>query len=147
MPNSQRTALYRLYNAEGNLLYIGISSDPSRRFRDHRSRHSWWGEVTNHSLEWFEIEFHALLAEVRAISTEAPRYNVRSTSRWKAQQSEAAKRISPEAKRRRGVGRAARAIQERVYRELRDAGTPRDQAACQALQARQAHKEASGLFD
>jgi excinuclease UvrABC nuclease subunit len=143
----ERTALYRLYDADDVLLYVGVTSDPKRRFRDHRAKRPWWNEVARNSIEWFSTEFRALQAEVQAIGAETPKYNIRSTEAWKAQQSATAKAVSPEARCRRGVGRAARAVQERVFWKLRAQDVPHDEAARQALLARQRYKEASGLFD
>jgi predicted GIY-YIG superfamily endonuclease len=143
----KRTALYRLFDARGALLYVGVTGDPTRRFRDHRTKKDWWQEVARHSVEWFESEWRALQAEVQAIATEAPRHNIRSTEEWKARQSAAAKAVSPENRRRRGVGRAARAVQERTFWALRAQGVPHGEAARQALLVRQQYKEASGLFD
>ncbi|WP_329616440.1 GIY-YIG nuclease family protein [Streptomyces brevispora] len=139
----ERTALYRLYDADGSLLYVGVTRDPKRRFRDHRGKKRWWGEVSSHSIEWVDIESHALQMEVQAIVMESPKYNVRSTEAYKAQQSETAKAVSPEGRRARGVGVAGRALQVRTLRALKARGVPSPEAERQALLARQRHKEAS----
>ncbi|MFD5616676.1 GIY-YIG nuclease family protein [Kitasatospora sp. NPDC127060] len=34
---ARRTALYRLFDASGALLYVGITTDPKARFKGHRS--------------------------------------------------------------------------------------------------------------
>jgi hypothetical protein len=71
----QRTALYRIRNAEGDLLYIGISERPEYRWFSHRKQHAWWAEVANYSLEWHDDRKAAEAAETEAIRTERPRHN------------------------------------------------------------------------
>lgn len=72
--------LYRLYDAAGRLLYIGVSSTVERRLRTHsyRGQNAWWGQVDHCSLEWFAEGHQALAAEVLAIRSERPVYNKRS---------------------------------------------------------------------
>ncbi|MFJ3950274.1 GIY-YIG nuclease family protein [Streptomyces libani] len=140
------TALYRLYDTAGGLLYVGVTNNPTHRFGQHKADKAWWGEVVQHSIEWFDGEWSALQAEVEAIATEEPKYNRRSTERYKVEQRATALAISAEARRRRGVGVAARAVQVRTLRELLAQGVPKDEAERQALLARQSYKAASGLF-
>ncbi|MGW7617381.1 hypothetical protein ACWGLG_16245 [Streptomyces antimycoticus] len=71
-----RTALYRLRSSTGDLLYVGISGTPFRRWVEHSVDKGWWPEVTDCSVEWFESRPAALLAEAAAIRTEHPTYNV-----------------------------------------------------------------------
>jgi len=71
----ERTALYRIRNAENDLLYVGISERPEYRWFSHRRQHSWWSEVAQYSLEWHESREAALEAEEEAIRTERPRHN------------------------------------------------------------------------
>ncbi|GAA3267945.1 GIY-YIG nuclease family protein [Streptomyces lavendulae] len=71
-----RTALYRLCGHDERLLYVGISEAPLRRWPEHAGDKAWWPEVANFSLEWFESRPAAHAAEVAAIRTEAPKYNV-----------------------------------------------------------------------
>lgn len=74
-----RTAVYRHYDADGRLLYIGCSCDPFSRFAVHRSVSSWAHDVANMSVEWFPDRETALCAEKAAILTEKPPHN----SGWK----------------------------------------------------------------
>ncbi|MER7953823.1 GIY-YIG nuclease family protein [Streptomyces sp. NPDC096030] len=69
------TAVYRLFNAAGDLLYVGSSCDPTRRWREHRKEMFWWREVERHDREWFASAELARYAENFAIDTENPRYN------------------------------------------------------------------------
>ncbi|MFF1499726.1 GIY-YIG nuclease family protein [Streptomyces sp. NPDC058316] len=71
-----RTALYRLRDDAGQLLYIGISEDPLRRWPEHAKGKSWWPKVVDLSLEWFASRDLALTAEVAAIRSERPLHNV-----------------------------------------------------------------------
>lgn len=73
-PAAQRTALYRLYDRNGVLLYVGITVDPPVRFQAHSSR-TWWSEVTRSTLEWWPSLEAAEVAEKRAIETERPIHN------------------------------------------------------------------------
>lgn len=147
MTEPERTALYRLYDADDGLLYVGVTNKPKRRFWEHGSSKAWWSEVARHTIKWFDSEFHALQAEVEAITTEAPKYNLRSTAAYKAQQSATARAISPEGRRRRGIGVQARAIHVRVFNELVAKGLSQGEARRQATLAQQQHKADSGLFD
>ena len=69
-------ALYRLYGDTGQLLYVGISNDPGRRFGQHASTKSWWQAVRGISLDWYSSREDALAAETRAIRVERPLANV-----------------------------------------------------------------------
>ncbi|AXH89385.1 GIY-YIG nuclease family protein [Micromonospora aurantiaca] len=72
------TALYRLRDSAGQLLYVGISSSPASRLGAHRREKAWWPEVdpARTSYEWLPNRPAAARAEVAAIASEAPRYNV-----------------------------------------------------------------------
>lgn len=69
-------ALYRFFNADGGLLYIGISVNPSTRFRRHKGEQPWWLEVTQITIERYPARSEVLAAEKRAIEAEHPLYNV-----------------------------------------------------------------------
>lgn len=43
------TAVYRLYDSGGELLYVGITNNPVRRFSQHQSEQPWWGAVLRRS--------------------------------------------------------------------------------------------------
>lgn len=70
------TALYRCYNATGELIYVGIAVNPDRRWNHHASRSPWWGEVTRRAVEWHDNRAKALTAEAAAIVDEHPKYNI-----------------------------------------------------------------------
>lgn len=72
---SGRTAIYRVYDARGRLLYVGISSNPMARWRAHATTKSWWGEVAKTKVRWHRTRTSAEAAEVKAIKEEFPRFN------------------------------------------------------------------------
>lgn len=69
-------ALYRLYNSEGVLLYVGITENPASRFAGHAVDKSWWSEVKRKQLAWCDNKAAAIVAEADAIARENPLYNV-----------------------------------------------------------------------
>jgi predicted GIY-YIG superfamily endonuclease len=73
---SAHTTLYRLYNADDELLYVGIAGNPGRRFEQHAEDKPWWSEVAATKLEHFATREAACAAEVTAITTEKPRHNI-----------------------------------------------------------------------
>lgn len=71
-----RTALYRFYDACENVLYIGITNDPWRRWRDHVQAKPWYPQVKHQAVTWYETEAEARWAETVAIRTEHPQFNI-----------------------------------------------------------------------
>ncbi|MFC9987835.1 GntR family transcriptional regulator [Streptomyces globisporus] len=73
----ERTALYRLYDTDDALLYIGISNNPGFRWKAHLYSDSkkWAPLATRRTDEWFETRREALAAEAAAIQAERPRFN------------------------------------------------------------------------
>lgn len=74
--DTRRTALYRLRDDAGQLLYIGISEDPLRRWPEHAKGKAWWPKVVDLSLEWFGSRTEAFAMEAAAIRSEQPLHNV-----------------------------------------------------------------------
>ena len=70
-----RAALYRHYDAEGRLLYIGVTTDPDRRTGQHRRYSGWADKIDATLVQWFDDRTDALAAEARAIATESPAHN------------------------------------------------------------------------
>lgn len=71
------TALYRFFNDADQLLYVGITGNPQKRWADHR-RHAaatWWPMAARASVDWFKERTDATAAELRVIRTKAPLYN------------------------------------------------------------------------
>lgn len=69
------TALYRFYDADDQLLYVGITHRLPRRVKEHIAKE--WSKATSYiDVEWFETKTKALVAERKAIRSEHPRYNI-----------------------------------------------------------------------
>lgn len=72
---SERTAVYRLYDADDRLLYVGITTNPQRRWWQHARDKHWWPEVTRKTVEWFETRKSAERIEKIEVEEEEPVYN------------------------------------------------------------------------
>lgn len=73
---SERTALYRLYDADDGLLYIGISKRFGNRWLQHADSQPWWPEVDHQTVAWFPDREVAGDAETAAIRAEHPKFNI-----------------------------------------------------------------------
>jgi predicted GIY-YIG superfamily endonuclease len=69
------TYLYRCFNREGELLYVGITEDVERRKREHAKDKFWWRDVTRVTKVAFPRRVEALWAEWAVITTCKPAYN------------------------------------------------------------------------
>lgn len=70
------TTLYRFYDAKDRLLYVGISKAPLARLDQHRHDKPWWTDVARMTLEHHATREAASRAEIAAIRSESPMYNV-----------------------------------------------------------------------
>jgi predicted GIY-YIG superfamily endonuclease len=70
------TTLYRFYNKDGALLYVGITNNCKQRFLEHRLYMKWWPEAHHSTLQIFPERAPAVEAERKAIQTENPLHNV-----------------------------------------------------------------------
>jgi hypothetical protein len=68
------TTVYRFYDAESLLLYVGVSNSPLTRWNAHLEK-TWWPEVARIAVEHFPTRAEALDAEEEAIADELPLYN------------------------------------------------------------------------
>ena len=71
-----RTAVYSHYDAQGQLLYVGCSRNPTRRFWEHKCRSEWAQQVKRTEIEWHDTRASALAAEANAIAELSPSENV-----------------------------------------------------------------------
>lgn len=71
-------ALYRMFSASGELLYIGQSINPAQRLCLHRSDadKNWLTDVVRMEIEWLPTRAAAKSAEAAAIYAESPTHNV-----------------------------------------------------------------------
>lgn len=76
-----RTALYRLFDATEQLLYVGISTQPETRWTQHAADKPWWPLVQHRKLEWHPDRGAAEDAERTAVRTEEPLYNTAGAKR------------------------------------------------------------------
>lgn len=70
------TALYRLYSATGDLLYVGITDHLKVRLAAHAKDKTWWSQVARKTVEWHPGKPEAEAAEAAAIRTEKPAHNI-----------------------------------------------------------------------
>lgn len=69
--------VYRVFDVEGRLVYVGSAADVFARLRSHRSN-SWWApQMYQVKATVFSSKPLALAAETAAIRTESPRCNVK----------------------------------------------------------------------
>jgi hypothetical protein len=73
-PEPRPTMLYRLYNAAGELIYVGITEKFGGRFTQHE--HSpWWPEVDRVETQRYPTRLDAQGAEIALIQSQLPKYN------------------------------------------------------------------------
>jgi excinuclease UvrABC nuclease subunit len=71
-----RCALYRHYDADNRLVYVGVSDVLSARDRQHASHSPWHDKVARTETQWCIDRAHALALERVAIAHEEPMHNV-----------------------------------------------------------------------
>lgn len=71
------TALYSLFDADGSLLYVGVTDRMSARFKQHAGEKDWWPQVARRTFVEYGTRAEALAAESALISSERPPCNVR----------------------------------------------------------------------
>lgn len=74
-PPGMTTALYERYDADGLLLYVGVSDVLERRTRTHIRRSTWFAFAASGSVQWFASRVEAEAAEVERIRTGRPLFN------------------------------------------------------------------------
>lgn len=67
--------LYRCYDSDGSLLYVGITSEGVRRFRRHGNKRDWWSEVAEIKIDHHPTRQAAMVAERDAIWKLSPQHN------------------------------------------------------------------------
>ena len=74
-----RTALYRHFDADDRLLYVGISDCLSARDKQHAATAHWHVQVARTETQWCLSRNHAFALEKVAIQFETPLFNVSGT--------------------------------------------------------------------
>lgn len=70
-----RHQLYRHFDIEGTLLYVGISINTPARLSQHRICSNWFARIAKITICHFDTEADARNAEREAINTERPLFN------------------------------------------------------------------------
>lgn len=68
--------LYRLYDANDQLLYVGISKSAIRRLHQHLEAQPWSEQIATQTIERYATRIELEAAEKQAIEREAPIHNV-----------------------------------------------------------------------
>jgi hypothetical protein len=76
-----RTALYRFYGTNDQLLYVGITERLGERWENHVRRKAWWSSVRRQTVDWYPTRAAAAAAEVAAITADKPLYNIVHSTR------------------------------------------------------------------
>lgn len=78
-----RRVVYRAYDCDGRLLYVGRTSDLPRRIKEHRTDRWWWTPlVVKLRVELARDYEDAKSRERTAIQSEAPIFNQMGYSDW-----------------------------------------------------------------
>lgn len=75
------TALYRAYNSDGVLLYVGIAVDWGARWAQHRATAPYYNAVARLEIEWLPTRAAAKIAEREAVEKEQPLHNIEHTAK------------------------------------------------------------------
>lgn len=102
---TEPTYLYRVFGEAGVLLYIGITDDFGRRWKQHARMQPWWPERRSFAIDLYDSREEAKAAEEAAIKVERPKHNFvhASPEIRKARSKAPAVRPSAIPPRRRGV--------------------------------------------
>jgi predicted GIY-YIG superfamily endonuclease len=71
----RQTTLYRVYDVDGLLLYVGITCDYKTRMYHHERYAKWWRDASDFRTEVFSNRRLARTAEWKAIRSEDPTAN------------------------------------------------------------------------
>jgi predicted GIY-YIG superfamily endonuclease len=71
----ERTAVYRIRDEAGELLYIGMTNCVPVRWNQHMLYQPWWDELRSLTVEFCGSREEAAAAEKAAILAERPKYN------------------------------------------------------------------------
>lgn len=138
-------AVYRLWDAEGQLLYVGSSYDPEERCKAHRDQ-PWWPEVARRTEEWKEHRGAAYIAESEAIATERPRHNVMGMPGYRAPDTPALRRRNALAGIRGRFLHQGGELRHEIAAAAQEAGYKRAQADRMGRLAEVEFLDRTGLF-
>lgn len=72
----QKITLYRYFDSDDRLLYVGITGDNTKRQSQHRRSSFWFGEISYAEFEHYDTREEADESETKAILNEKPMYNI-----------------------------------------------------------------------
>ena len=133
----EEAAVYRLYDAEGQLLYVGMTGNLGVRYAEHRRDKPWWSEVARRSATWYPSRKEALAVERLAIRDEGPKYNKRGAE---DEAEKAAQRL------RGKVSQDAYQLRRKTMWSCIEDGLSWADARREGRAAERAYKAASGVF-
>lgn len=119
-------AVYRLWDTDGNLLYIGSAYDPEERCKAHRSK-PWWPSVVRRTEEWHSTRGEAYAEEMKAIAVEGAKYNQMGAPGYTTPQTDAVKQRNALAKTRGKLISEGYSVKNDIREAAREAGySPRE---------------------
>lgn len=71
----EQTSVYKYFDANGVLIYVGITSAGLERNRQHNSSKEWWPFVSSQDVEHFDARSNALIREEGLIKKHCPPFN------------------------------------------------------------------------
>jgi GIY-YIG catalytic domain-containing protein len=72
----QHTTVYRFFDVDGDLLYVGITGRGKKRTSQHAADKRWWPQVASATFSHYPSRAAAADAEAKAIRDEHPLYNI-----------------------------------------------------------------------
>lgn len=79
---TDETAVYRLYDVNDRLLYVGMGRNPMGRWASHADQHAWWPDVARFEVTWYPTRQEAAAEERRALREDDAAHNVHGTPKW-----------------------------------------------------------------
>jgi len=70
-------AVYRMFNIQKELIYIGCTGRLAKRFHQHAQIKDWASEIATVAVTWYQDRQEAFTAEGQGIFDEAPKYNMK----------------------------------------------------------------------
>ncbi|MFJ1869942.1 GIY-YIG nuclease family protein [Streptomyces chartreusis] len=141
----RKAAVYRLYAADGTLLYIGSAYDPEGRCKAHRKL-PWWPLVARRAEEWFESRGGAYRAEMKAIAAEGSQHNAMGTPSYRTPDTPAVRERKLLASLRQKLVEESWQVEATVRRERLADGVPRSEAERAGQLAAVDFLDDTGLF-
>ncbi len=89
-----KTSLYRHFDSDGVLLYVGVSISHLHRLEQHQRHSPWFGAIHTQRIEWFDTREAALAAERDAVIHEKPLHNIQHKRAAKKFEEREARRLA-----------------------------------------------------